>query len=50
MERINPNFKREVLSETEIKDFLDEMFDELFDLAPVHSDTDKIPTLKAFGK
>ena len=46
--RINPNFKREVLSEEETKEFLDEMFEELFDLAPISSDTDKVPDFRRF--
>jgi hypothetical protein len=50
MERINPTFKRETLSEIEKEEFLDEMFSQLFDLAPIDSDTDKIPTFKEFGK
>ena len=45
MERINPTFKRETLSEIEKEEFIEELFSELFDTADIHSDTDKVPDL-----
>jgi hypothetical protein len=45
MSRTDPNFKEKSLTEQEDIDFIDEMFDELFDTADVHSDTDKVPDL-----
>jgi hypothetical protein len=45
MKRIDPTFKAQSVIEMENLDFLNEMFDELFDIADVHSDTDKVPDL-----
>ncbi len=45
MNRIDPNFKEKSVIKQEDIDFLNEMFDELFDIADVHSDTDKVPDL-----
>jgi len=47
MQRTNPTFRQTKLSEEEANDFLDEMFANLFDNAPIDSDTDKVPDLMA---
>jgi len=41
--RLDNNFKFKQLDAVEREEFLDEMFAELFDLAPIDSDTDRIP-------
>jgi|LauGreDrversion4_2_1035121.scaffolds.fasta_scaffold38127_9 hypothetical protein len=45
MNRTNPTFKEHAVIDQENLDFLNEMFEELFDTADVHSDTDKVPDL-----
>ena len=44
MNRTDPTFKHQTLTKEEENEFLDELFAELFDLAPIDSDTDKIPS------
>jgi hypothetical protein len=46
MQRTNPNFKQHFLSDLETEEFLDELFANLFDLAPIDSDTDKVPDFR----
>ena len=46
MKRTDPTFKQHLLSDLEREEFLDEMFAELFDLADIHSDTDKVPDFR----
>ena len=54
MKRIDPTFKAQSVVEMETLDFLNEMFDELFDLGEVHSGMDEVPDLDKqlamFGK
>ena len=54
MNRINQNFKEKSVIEQENIDFINEMFDELFDAGEVHSDMDEVPDfdkkLTRFGK
>ena len=45
MKRIDPNFKEQSVLEMENLEFVNELFDNLFDGAPVDSDTDKVPDL-----
>jgi hypothetical protein len=45
MKRIDPNFKEQTVIAQEDLEFIDELFDNLFDGAPVDSDTDKVPDL-----
>jgi hypothetical protein len=45
MNRINPNFKEQSLIEQENLEFIDELFDNLFDNDDLSSDSDKIPDL-----
>jgi hypothetical protein len=46
MNRTDPTFKEHLLTELEKEEFLDELFNQLFDLAPVDSDTDKVPDFR----
>jgi hypothetical protein len=43
MNRTNPNFKEQTLIAQEDLDFIDELFDNLFDNDEIHSDFDQIP-------
>jgi hypothetical protein len=45
MDRTDPNFKEQTVIAQEDLEFIDELFDNLFDGAPVDSDTDKVPDL-----
>ena len=45
MKRIDPNFKEHSVLELENLEFVNELFDNLFDGAPVDSETDKVPDL-----
>ena len=45
MNRINPNFKEQSLIEQENLEFIDELFDSLFDNDDLSANTDKIPDL-----
>jgi hypothetical protein len=46
MKRSDPTFKQHLLSDLEREEFLDEMFAQLLDLAPIDSDTDKVPDFR----
>jgi hypothetical protein len=46
MKRSDPTFKQHFLSDVEKEEFLDELFSQLFDLAPVDSNTDKVPDFR----
>jgi hypothetical protein len=54
MNRIDPNFKENSVIEQENIDFINEMFEELFDFGEVHSGMDEVPDLDKqlarFGK
>ena len=45
MNRTDPNFKEQSVLEMENLEFVNELFDNLFDGAPIDSDTDKVPDL-----
>jgi hypothetical protein len=46
MKRSDPTFKQHFLSDVEKEEFLDELFSQLFDLAPVDSNTAKVPDFR----
>ena len=46
MKRTEPTFKEHLLADLEREEFLDEMFSQLFDLAPIDSDTDRVPDFR----
>jgi hypothetical protein len=46
MKRSDPTFKQHFLSDLEKEEFLNDMFAELFDLADISSDTDKVPDFR----
>jgi hypothetical protein len=46
MKRSDPTFKQHFLSDVEKEEFLDELFSQLFDLAPVDSNADKVPDFR----
>jgi hypothetical protein len=46
MQRTNPNFKQHFISDMEKEEFIDELFNNLFDLAPIDSDSDKVPDFR----
>jgi hypothetical protein len=45
MNRTNPNFKEQTLIDQDNLDFLDELFDNLFDSDDLSSEQDKTPDL-----
>jgi hypothetical protein len=47
MKRIDPNFKQQTLTEQENLEFIDELFNQLFDNDDITSDYDKIPDTRA---
>jgi hypothetical protein len=48
MKRIDPNFKEQTVIDQENLDFLDEMFEMLFDRDDVSENSDKVPDLSKF--
>ena len=50
MKRIDPHFKTQSVIDLENQEFLDEMFEELFDCGDVDSETDKVPDLPQLAK
>ena len=46
MKRSDPTFKQHLLSDLEREEFLDELFSQLFDEAPIDCDTDKVPDFR----
>ncbi len=50
MKRTDPTFKENQLSDLEREELIDEMFAQLFDSAPIDSDTDKVPDFRVLGK
>ena len=50
MRRIDPNFKEQTLSLIEQDEFIDELFNQLFDSDDLSSESDRIPDLGAFDQ
>ena len=48
MNRIDPNFKENSIFEQENMEFINELFEELFDRGDVNEGTDKVPDLNRF--
>ena len=50
MNRIDPNFKNNSIFEQENKEFINELFEVLFDGADINSETDSVPDLSILDK